>query len=327
MSSPQFQGTVQRPDLRAMFDQFPVEAQRRGLVASKVLPIAPMSLQSSNYSVLPLAQVSRIEKVSRASDGSYARGQFRHDRDSFNTQEYGFEAEIDERSNRIFATGFGIQADVIAANHSLSMILRAYEKRVAAESQNTTTFDDDAVGNGNWKNPSADILGDVKAAALKIKARTGLSWREVSVVIPDTIFASVLDNTGIINRINSTGVESIKRSEITPEKVAQALGIKEVIVPGAMYNTADEGQDATMADIWDNDKVFCGVLIPQGSTWEMTPGVGQTFAWDGDGGVAEGTMEQYWSDAKRSMVIRARHEVDEKVIYAACGHIITGTAV
>lgn len=319
MSSPQFQGTMLRPDLRALFDEFSAEAARRGLIAPVVMPIVPVGLQAANYSVNPIEEFSRIENLARNSDGTYNRATYKHGQDSYSTVEYGLEVPVDERQGRIFSTGFGIDSETVATAKAMTTTLLGYEKRVAdivqALSANPVTTE--------WSNASADILGDVKSNALTIRDNTGLAVADMSLVVNERVFLNMKDNTAILDRIKYAGIDDVKRMGMTPQMLAAVLGIKQVVVGSGMYNSADEGQTASMTSIWSNEYAFLGKLLPSGASWEADPGFGCTFAWDADGASAQGTIEMYFSNERRSNVIRCRHDVDEKVLYTAAGRLLS----
>ena len=53
------------------------------------------------------------------------------------------------------------------------------------------------------------------------------------------------------------------------------------------------------------------------------PCVGRTFHWSADGSSMGGTVETYRDETKRSNIVRVRQDTDEKVLYAATGHLLS----
>jgi hypothetical protein len=85
-------------------------------------------------------------------------------------------------------------------------------------------------------------------------------------------------------------------------------------------NTALEGQAATLADIWSDDYCMVARVAPQGAPLR-TPCVARTFLWTPDS-ASELVVEQYREEQVRANVLRVRHDLGEKVMDAAQGHLL-----
>ena len=55
----------------------------------------------------------------------------------------------------------------------------------------------------------------------------------------------------------------------------------------------------------------------------MKPAIGRTIHWAGDGSRFDGMTETYGDPQTRKTIMRARHDVQEKIVYAACGHLLS----
>jgi hypothetical protein len=85
-----------------------------------------------------------------------------------------------------------------------------------------------------------------------------------------------------------------KTKLVTPELIAQALDIEEVIVAGSVYNTAAKGQTASMSFI-AGDVALLGYVEKNPAI--MKPSAGYAFSWSKyDGISAQGAAIKRWSD-------------------------------
>jgi hypothetical protein len=53
------------------------------------------------------------------------------------------------------------------------------------------------------------------------------------------------------------------------------------------------------------------------------PCLGRTIHWGEDGSQIGGLFESYYSDERRSNIVRCRHDVDEKIIYAEAADLLS----
>jgi hypothetical protein len=52
------------------------------------------------------------------------------------------------------------------------------------------------------------------------------------------------------------------------------------------------------------------------------PCLARTIHWGEDGSTIGGTVETYYEDQSRGDVVRARHEVEEKIVYTEMGQLL-----
>lgn len=136
------------------------------------------------------------------------------------------------------------------------------------------------------------------------------------------MFRNLRNCTQIVDRIASAGAGSAtKASDITPQMLAQVFDLDFVFVAGGSKNTAAEGQTATVGQIWSSSyAMVCRVAT---SSDFREPCIGRIFHWAEDGSTIGGTVESYREEQTRSNIVRARHDVDELVLYAQAGHLLS----
>lgn len=311
-----------RPELGSLME-FDLTRNRSGFIAYRVLPIMQVAKQAGTYGVIPTEQLGKLADVTRTSKGGYNRINWTLDDASFATKEYGLEGVVDDRNANLYRDYF--DAEMATAQLVLHNVLAKAEIRVASAVFNTTTFTGasltTAVGT-EWSTAASAVpITDVFAAAQIVRNNCG--QYPDSLIISRKVFRNLQNNAQLIERIESAGAGSpSKPSDITAQMVARCLDIDQVIVADSSYDTTKEGQTTTFGDIWDDEYAMLCVLGREGDSIER-PSIGRTFHWSEDGSTPGGTVETYDSVEVRGRVVRVRHEVQEKIIYPECGHLLS----
>lgn len=323
MPSPSASLATLRPDL-ATFQEFDLEMDRLGFIGHKVLPVLEVARQAGVFGKIPIEQLLQNRDTVRAPGSGYARGKFTFTTDSYACVENGAEEPVDDREAKMYADYFS--AEQISAQRALDAVLRAAEKRIAALIFNTTTWTGASLttaitGGQEWSVwASAKPIDVVEAAVLKVYDGTGL-WPD-TLIIGRKGFRNVRQCSQIIDRITASGAGTpAKASDITPDMLARVFDLRQVLVAGGSKNTADEGQTAAIAPVWDEEMAMVAKLCQTQDIRE--PGLGRTFHWGEDGSSIGGTFETYRDETIRGDVVRARNDVHEKVLYPEAAHLIT----
>lgn len=299
-----------------------MERNRQGLIAYQVLPIIQVGLAAGNFGRIPASQLGKLDNVERTKTGGYNRINFNFKQDAYMTREYGLEGVVDRNNAAMYANYF--DAEVAIAKITLNKVLLAAERRVARKVFNPTKFAGASLTTAvskNWSDPTADIIGDVRAGAAMVRANMGRYGN--TLIINRKVFRWMQDNEGIIDRITASGAGSAaKPSDITTTMLAQVFDIDRVIVADSSYDTTLEGKDAVFGDIWSAAYAMICVLAMPGDGIEA-PSLGRTFHWAADGSRPGGTVESYGEEAVRGDIIRVRHQTSERIIYTQCGHLLT----
>ena len=97
--------------------------------------------------------------------------------------------------------------------------------------------------------------------------------------------------------------------------------LENIIVAGSSRNSAKEGQAASPTQIWSDEYAMVCKIATGADMRE--PCIGRTFHWSEDGSSVGGTVETYRDETVRGNVVRVRHDVDEKLLYAEAGHLLS----
>ena len=311
-----------RPDLGGSFMEFDLEMDQMGFIGSRVLPVIDVPKATGSFGILPVEEMQKIRNTKRAPGAGYSRGEFKFETSTFTCEEHGAEEPVDDREASLYSEYF--VAEQIAAMRARHAVLANYEVRVAAAVFNTTTWNGASLTTGvstEWSNAANGVpVTDVLTAGNIIYENSG--YYPNALVINRRIFRNLKNNAQVIDRIVSAGAgAAAKAGDISAELLAQVFDLDFVIVAGASKNAANEGQAADLESFWSNEyAMLCRVAT--GSDIRE-PCIGRTFHWAEDGSTIGGTTEEYRDEAVRSKIIRVRHDVDEVIIYANLGHLLS----
>lgn len=311
-----------RPDLSGGLEEFDLAMDRLGFIGHRVLPVLEVAKQAGVFGKIKLEQLLQNRETKRAPGAGYARGKWEFTTDSYACDEHGAEEPVDDREARMYAEYFS--AEMVSAARALDMVLRNAERRVSDLIFNATTWTGAALTTGitnEWDDAAnATPITDVNAACKKVWDGCGL-WPN-ALIINRRVFRNLRACNQVMDIIASSGAGSSKKaSEITIDQLAGVFDLPYILVSGSAKNTAAEGQARSIAPIWSDEYAMVARIAESQDVRE--PCLGRTFHWGEDGSSIGGTMESYRDETVRSDIIRARHDVDEKVLYVEAAHLLS----
>ena len=308
-----------RPDLGTLF-QFMETMNRNGFIANRVAPVADVAAQKGTMGVIALKEFLKEPETGRNSRGDYNRTGYNFYDTTYETKENGVELPIDRRRAAIYREWFDFEA--MSTRIALDIVLRAYEYRVASLLYNATTFTSyktDITHEWNdWTN--AVPLTDVIKAKRSVWAATGLYPN--ALILNKRQFDNLRMNAQVIDKLESGGAgTSITPGSVTRQMLADCFDLDEIVVADSARDSANEGQDASIAAMWSDEYAMLARLAR--TTNPEEPCLCRTIHWSEDGSQIGGTIEMYYEDSSRGDVVRVRHETEEKLIYTQLGHLFT----
>jgi hypothetical protein len=307
MPRPTSSTAVQRPDLGSVAYEYMMTESERGFIGLDIMPVFEVMEQSADYPVIPIESLLKIPDVRRTAQGAYNRGDWKFETGSYSCEEYGFEQPVDDVEARLYQRFF--DAEVIATEIAVDNVLRAHEARVQALVQSSA---DSNVGTEWSTAATATPYDDVKTAKQAMRAASGL--------VPNVgvcslkVFENLLATSELQGKLQYTTPIELLPVEAQRRMVAQYFGLDNLLVGGAVKDSAKKGQSFSISDLWD-DEYFSLVRVSNGSPRLREPVYGRTFLWVEDS-PQELMVEQYREEAIRSEIYRARHHVDEAVIFS-----------
>lgn len=321
MPSPSSSLATLRPDLGSLME-FDLDRQFQGFIAYQVLPILQVALSASTFGRIKTEHLGKLSDVTRGPKGDYNRIDWAFGEDSYATREYGLEGVVSDRNAKLYANYF--DAEMVTAKKVLFNILAKAEQRVAAAVFNATTFTGSALTTAvtnEWDDTvNATPITDVLAGSQKVRDNCGRYPN--AAVMNRKVFRNLRECEQIIERIKASGAgDKVKPSDINAQMIAACFDLERVIVADSSYDATNEGQATSFSSIWSDE--YCMLCVINDSPDVETPCLGRTFHWGEDGSEPGGLVEGYGEDAVRAQVIRVRHDVQEKIIYPECGHLLS----
>lgn len=295
-----------------------------GLIATKVLPVVNVPAKDGQYPKFKLASGNLLKRetaLQRAPGSHYARGSLAYEQDTYSTQEYGFELPLDATIKADTSRYF--DASVVIANQAKRKPLLEQEIRAAAATFNTTNYGaatNSIVAYTIANIATIDVGLDVDLAK-EVLLGLGESDADLSVVMSKAVFNRLRASTKLQNRLRGIGIASDTILQVDEAAVAEALGVKQVLIGKNYYDTALSGQAFVSGAIWSNTYVWVGRLGNAGGPEQMlNAGAQYTLNWSEYGPPM--AVFEYEEPQTNSVVFRAAHHVTEKVVNANAGTLI-----
>ena len=288
-----------------------------GMVADVVCPRVKVGKESGVFFRYNKGDSARIPFTKRQLRSESRQVDWRTDTDSYQCEEYALNDLIDDREFMQADTPLNLQRDTIENLQRLLVLDR--EKRVKNLVTNTTTVAKNTtlVGTAQWDATGGKPIDDVDAGSESIRSDTGV-WPNLA-IFGVTAWRAFHKNAQVIERIVTPG-GPWGSPVITVDSALTLLapyGIKRVMVPDMIENTAGFGVTDSFADIW-KDAVLLSYTTP-------SPGVKKvSFAytfWSRNWQVRRTRVERQHSDW-----FEPSYVADEKIIAADVAYLIIDVA-
>lgn len=298
-----------RPDIKEAMKLFSLELNAKRMIGLRVFPVMEVDKQGGSFPKVKVESLLKLVDTARASGGGYHLAETDFEDDTYATKENGITIPVDRRNKAIYSE---FQSAVSTAAFARNIVMTNHEMRVASAVFDTATFTPTNASHAWSALSSAEPILDVEGGVQRLYDKgivanaLIMSWKT---------FRNLRNIDQVIDRITSSGAgNAAKPSDITAAMLAQVFDLEYILVGGAQYNAAKEGQPASLQSIWSDN--YCAVtrVAEPGSTFEDAS-IGRTFHWGGDGSSIDGTIETYYDDDIRGDKVRYRMETQEKVLY------------
>ena len=307
-----------RPDLRDGLDEFDLSANQAGYIGLSLAPAIEVVTQNGVYPKRELAEILKPKRdAKRASGAAYQRGGTKGSKDNYSTDEYGAEEPVDARNAAIYGDWW--DSELIAAQQARHQVLENLEDLVitAVNAVTNTT----AAGTAWTTHASATPVANVMTAKKEVRNRTGVVPNAMAVEWDRLM--DLLQCAEILDRIKYAGFDDPKAAVLKNLSImAGVFDVEHFFVAGAMKNTANENQAASLSTVFPKTKAL--VFVHSDDRNLKRPRWANTFHWGEDGSEIGGVIEEYDEPQTRAKIIRSRLDVDVKEVYPECAELITG---
>lgn len=280
-------------------------------VAERAFPVQRVAGKSDSYYKLTRKYWFSDEMEERASGSEYARSGFAAETADYLATVWGLEKPVDDmdRAN----ADAPIDLDYASIEWLAQKLLLRKERDWASQFMTTSVWGTDNTSSTDWDDASGVPVTDVLTAQRTILQATGRSPRYM--VCGDIVWRALLVNAQIVDLMKYT---TAMTDESRKQMLAGVLGLDNIYVGGAIYNTANIGQTASYSPIMDDDAL---VLHIDAGAGVFGATAGKCFAWTGHG--AEGMIETYREDKINSDVHRAKAAWDFKLVASELGYFFS----
>jgi len=291
--------------------------QEKHFVASSLLPIYGSEREVGRYPKFRIGKGELLKKESqkRGATGTYNESEEQFEWDSYQTVEYGHEKRVDDVVRKQMRDFF--DSDMVTAKFCMNKLMLDYEVEAAAAIMDPSVFTASAAGTAYTEANLAtmDFPADLNAT---IEALT-LNGEEpntmvISLSVYNRLKRSKLLQTYLYGHLNTTQ----GGSNITPNLIAEAFGIPNIVVAKKSYDNAIKGK-TNVVPVWGNSYVWLGEV--QGGDF-MNGGCGRTIIWDADSEGGLFTTDQYRDEPRRGDKIRVRSNRVIKIVNPNSGRLI-----
>jgi hypothetical protein len=286
-------------------------------VATRVFPVVPVKKQSGTYYSHPRGEWFRTYAQVRG-PGQETPGIMTKlaETGNYYCKVYGVHQKVDDFERANFGSVFDL--DKQATQRAQNDLLLRRELDFLATYFVPGKWGLDSTPSPKWDAANATIIADIREAAEAIKTRTGL--RPNKLVVQEKVWNRILDAADIIDRIRG-GATSAAPATVNAQLIAGILGLDEIIIAGAIQNTATPDLTPNFSFAAGNHALLIHVPRAPGI---FVPSAGYTFVWTelfGVGPQGERVLKMR-EDLKRCDRIEAELNYAHGLVAPDCGVLI-----
>lgn len=305
-----------RMDLGVAFSEYSVNKMR--FIADLILPPLPVAKKAATLSVTKRKNLT-IPNIKRANGSTYNRVELYMGDMSYECANEGLEGQVTDEDVENYGSEF--DAEVLKTQAVNLKMRLSRELTVKNLIFNTTTWDSTDAdlytdnSGAPWDTAGSKVIKQIQDAREKVRLNCGVPAD--SMIISESSFVNLLNNTEIKAKFPGATVitESMMRAQM-----GAIFGIRNLLVGQAVYNSADEGQDFSGAEIWPDDYALVAVLGEEGLP-VTEPQLGRTMLWEKYASDVE-YVESYREEQTESEIVRVKRFVQHKVFDEYFGHLM-----
>lgn len=291
--------------------------QEKHFVASSLLPVYGSEREVGRYPKFRIGKGELLKKESqkRGATGTYNESEEQFEWDSYQTQEYGHEKRVDDVVRKQMRDFF--DSDMVTAKFCMSKLMLDYEVEAAAAIMNPETFTaaNGSVAYTEGNLTTIDFPADLNAT---IEALTLNGEEPNTIVLSLSVYNRLKRSTKLQTYLYGHLNTTQGGSNITPNLVAEAFGIPNIVIAKKSYDRGIKGK-TDVVPVWGNSHIWVGEV--QGGDF-MNGGAGRTIIWDADSEGGLFTTDQYRDEARRGDKIRVRSNRVIKIVNPNSGRLI-----
>ncbi len=301
--------------------QVAIAYEPKGFIADQIAPMVTVNKQSDGYYIWDIADAYRIEDSKRAPGAEANVIERSVSSSTYFAKNYALKDRIPYEDIKNADAGFVFTERTARANFIKSKLYLDWERRVAlmvTSGSNCGSYD--SVDSGwterrqNYSNP----IGVINTAILNVEGSSGI--RPNSIIFGRYAWYLFRQHQEVIDRLYGTAGAPSGGRVVTTQGVKDLFEVDKVLVGGAYYNSADEGQAATLTRIW-NDQVL--VYYAPAAPSKEEPSFMYSFRWNAVPGMSM-AAEVFDLPRNKAEEVQLGYYQDEKITASILGFLITG---
>lgn len=277
-------------------------------IADKIFPMVNVPKQSDRYYVFEKADQFRNNAKLRAPGTESDQVGFGLSTDTFFCDEFAvstvLEDEVRDNADSV------LRIETAKTNFVTNNILLKWEYDVATFCCNTGIWTNSTPTNLWDDYVNSDPIDDLETAIDAIEGSTGQPVNKI--VISYNVWKKLKHHPQLLERMPSTGIKTA-----TLDLLKAILGVDQIEIGSAIYNSAKQGQAAVYTRLWNKD-VWLGHVAPTPGI--ETPTAGYTFVWPRNGQVRG--IRRWREEKKHSDIIEGFMCYDLKAVGTDLGYLL-----
>jgi len=301
-----------RPTVRdvhqdAALSQISIAYRNPEYIAMQVFPRVTVEKQSDYYYIFDRGAWFRVADSAQRAPGTRAkRIDYTLSTGSYLCKEYSLAEGVPDEQRANADNPLNPEQDAVA--HVTDSLYRLHEKRVAdlVLTNGSTNWANSASPTTQWNNSTSDPVGDVETARFTVAGAIGMFPN--TLVMGANVWKALKQHPDLLDRIKYT-----ERGVLTTEIAAGIFEVDRILVGKSSYDSANEGETASMSFLWG--KVAALIYVPSNPGLRQ-PAAGYTFEW------MPFATERYREDQEKTDVFAVSHNVTEVICGSDAGYAI-----
>lgn len=280
-------------------------------IAPRLFPYVPVEKDSGTFYTFTKKYWFTDELEERAPGAPFARLGMGVGTDTFTTLQWAAEYPIADEVRANSQLPLDLEQAALRFLAQKSLIRK--ERAFSADFMVTGVWGTDNTTATDWDDFAAgDPVTDVMTAKRTISNNTGMDGNTMA--LGYIVHQALCAHPDILDRIAYTA----QANQATIENALSAIFGVNYIVGKASFNSANEGQAASMAAIVDDD-CLVAYVAPAPGVFEAS--AGYTFVWGGGGGA--GSIYRQRDGLRHTDVIQHKEQWDQKAVATDCGYFFS----
>jgi len=279
-------------------------------IHSKVFPMLPVGKETDKIRIY--TRNIKIQETDRADKGKAREASFEMSNSSYSLEKHALKEYVSDDEVALNDMG-DLRADTVEylSDHIQLRKEKSFADLFSTKANWSNNVSLAATQQFNSNTVTSNPVPIFDTAASVVMKQSG--FKANNAIIPHDSFISIKNHTSILDRVKYTS------SEISEPMIASLLGVGELQVPAAQYDSAAEGLAESLSDLY-SDNAWVGYTakrpgLRQASAGYMLQQKGR-----------EGQYVRRWKDEERdceAIEVNSKHLF--KLVATLCGYLIVDT--